>query len=88
MKFELLFTELADEQMNELEKERDKKVPCKAVRKILGYMETNLRHPSLNTHEYSEINGPKGEKVFESYAQNRTPGAYWFSGIRDLAKSR
>lgn len=39
-------------------------------------MEINLRHPSLNTHEYDELEGPNGEKVFESYAQNRTPGAY------------
>ena len=39
-------------------------------------METNLKHPSLNTHLYDELIGPNGEKVFESYAQNRTPGAY------------
>lgn len=39
-------------------------------------METNLRHPSLNTHKYDTLNGPNGEDVFESYAQNKTPGAY------------
>lgn len=39
-------------------------------------METNLRHPSLNTHEYDGMKGPKSEKVFESYVQNRTPEAY------------
>ena len=46
-------------------------------------METNLRHPSLCTHEYKSLRGPKGEKVFESYAQNQTPGAYrvfWYYG--------
>lgn len=42
----------------------------------LALMETDLRHPSLQTHEYSDLEGAKGEKVFESYAQNRTPGAY------------
>ena len=76
MKFELIFTEDADEQMNELEQSKDKKAPRKAVHKILGYMETNLRHPSLKTHEYDEMSGPNGEKIFESYAQNKTPGAY------------
>lgn len=76
MKFELLFTVHADEQMNELECAKDKKAPCKAVHKILGYMETNLKHPSLNTHKYDAIEGPNGEEVFESYAQNKTPGAY------------
>jgi hypothetical protein len=83
MKFELVFTDHADEQMDELEAAKDKKATCKAVNKILGYMETNLRHPSLHTHKYDEISGPNGEDVFESYAQNKTPGAYrifWYYG--------
>jgi hypothetical protein len=69
MKFELLFTEHADEQMENLETAKDKKPVLKAVNKILGFMETNLRHPSLNTHKYDEMEGPNGEEVFESYAQ-------------------
>lgn len=76
MKFELIFTPEAHEQLNALENANDKKAVCKAVHKVLGYMETNLKHPSLNTHEYSELRGSNDEKVFESYAQNRTPGAY------------
>lgn len=76
MKFELVFTEHADEQMDELEMMKSKKAILKAVNKILGFMETNLRHPSLHTHKYDEIEGPSGEEVFESYAQNKTPGAY------------
>lgn len=76
MKFELVFTEHADEQLNELESSKDKKAVLKAVNKILGFMETNLRHPSLLTHKYDEMEGPNGEDVFESYAQNRIPGAY------------
>ena len=43
----------------------------------------NLRHPSLNTHEYKNFKGPDGEKIFEAYAQQNTPGAYrvfWFYG--------
>lgn len=46
-------------------------------------METNLRHPSLNTHEFQSFKGPNAEKVFESYAQQSTPGAYgifWYYG--------
>ena len=39
-------------------------------------MEADLRHPSLQTHEYSTLGKTMGVKVFESYAQNRTPGAY------------
>lgn len=76
MRFELIFTEHADEQMDELEKAKDKRAVLKAVNKILGFMETNLRHPSLHTHKYDEIEGLNSEEVFESYAQNKTPGAY------------
>lgn len=46
-------------------------------------MQVNLRHPSLNTYEYKNLEGPKGEKVFEAYAQQDTPGAYrifWYYG--------
>lgn len=62
--------------MEELETAKDKKIILKAVRKILGFMEANLRHPSLCTHKYSAMKGPNSEDVFESYVQNRTPGAY------------
>jgi len=46
-------------------------------------MRTNIRHPSLNTHEYKSLEGPYGEKVFEAYAQQNTPCAYrilWYYG--------
>jgi hypothetical protein len=46
-------------------------------------MHSNLRHPSLHTHKYDDMTGPSGEDIFESYAQNNTPGAYrifWFYG--------
>lgn len=76
MKFELFFTEKADEQLTALEQAKDKKSVLKAVNKTLGLMETNLRHPSLHTHEYSDLEGENREKIFESYAQNKTPGAY------------
>jgi len=43
----------------------------------------NLRHPSLHTHEFTSLKGPNGEKVFEAYAENRTPAAFrvfWYYG--------
>lgn len=46
-------------------------------------MESNLRHPSLQSHEFTSLKGPKGEKVFEAYAQQKTPSAYrvfWYYG--------
>ncbi len=80
---ELLFTPQADKNLKELESDPSKKRILKAVRKTLGLMETNLRHPSLQTHEYQSLKGPNGEKVFEAYAQQNTPSAYrvfWYYG--------
>lgn len=50
----------------------------KQVAKTIRCLKENPRHPSLNTHEYSAIPNPfdKDAKVFEAYAQNKTPGAY------------
>jgi hypothetical protein len=81
--FELIFTLQADSDLREIENDPSKKTILKAVRKTLGFMETNLRHPSLNTHEFSSLQGPNGEKVFEAYVQQKTPAAYrifWYYG--------
>jgi hypothetical protein len=50
----------------------------KQVSEALKKLEQNPRHPGLNTHEYDAIPNPydKKQKVFEAYAQNKTPGAY------------
>jgi hypothetical protein len=82
---ELIFTSQADEDLHELETNPARKNVLRAVRKTLGFMETNLKHPSLQTHEYTSLKGPRGEKVFEAYAQQRTPSAYrifWYYGPR------
>jgi len=46
------------------------------VQKTLALLETNLRHPSLQTHRFHSLHGSGGEEVFEAYIQNRTPDAY------------
>ena len=81
--FELIFTPQADSDLREIENDPSIKDILKAVRKTLGFMETNIGHPSLNTHEFTSIKGPNGEKVFEAYAQQKTPAAYrifWYYG--------
>ena len=83
MIFNLIFNDDAKDQFQKLKKSNDKQSIFKAICKALAFMETNLHHPSLNTHEFSSLKGPSGEKVFESYAQNNTPGAYrifWYYG--------
>jgi hypothetical protein len=81
--FNIDYSDLAKDQLNNLIGDPSKKSAAKAVVKSLEYMGVNIRHPSLNTHKYDDMTGPKGEDVFESYAQNKTPGAYrifWFYG--------
>ncbi len=82
MSFNLEFTNEARDQLKDLDKKGLEK-RLKAVRKALGYLETNPRHPALNTHKYSSLRGPDGEEIFEAYAENNTPAAYrifWFYG--------
>ena len=81
--YALKFTEEADFDMEELRNDHSKRNAAKAVVKSLKFMRVDLRHPSLNTHKYDDFCGPEGEDVFESYAQNKTPGAYrifWYYG--------
>lgn len=74
--FKIKFTKEARDQFLNLQQSKDKKTQFKAVGKALAYMNTNLRHPSLNTHKFDDMKSPFDGDVFESYAQNKTPGAY------------
>jgi hypothetical protein len=73
--FEIILSHEANENYMVLQNP-SKKAVLKAVDKTLDLMATNLRHRSLQTHEFHGMKGPDGEKIWESYAQNKTPGAY------------
>ena len=76
MQRKIKFTPTADEQYSALENAPSKAAVFEQVRKALGYLELDPRHPGLNAHEFTSLVGANGEKVFEAYAQNNTPGAY------------
>jgi len=81
------FTPTADAQLTALEDSPADAALLGQVRKALGYLEIDPRHPGLHTHEFSSITGVDGEKVFEAYAQNNTPGAYrifWHYGPDEI----
>ena len=81
--FKLDFTDIAEAQLEKLRTSPSLAKRYKSVRKALGYLEQNPRHPGLNAHKYSDYQGPNGEEVFEVYAENRTPAAYrifWYYG--------
>jgi hypothetical protein len=89
MSHKLHFTYTAHEQLKTLEDTPSLKGVLKQVRKSLAYLETNLRAKSLQTHEYKSLTKRYGKKVFEAYAQQKTPGAYrvfWHYGPDEMDK--
>lgn len=76
MSFNIVFTERAFQDMTDLENNPAYLKQLKAVKKTLGYLETNPRHPGLHTHKYTACSGKNGEGIFEAYAENNTPAAF------------
>ena len=59
----------------------------KKVRKALALLEQNPRYPGLNSHQYESFPVAKDVKVWDSYVENRTPGAwriYWMYGPNEM----
>src|SRR3989338_4412343 len=76
--FELKFTTAAHDKWKKNEGNPSTAGLSKQIKKSLGYLQTNPKHPSLNTHPYDSIGHPwdPKQKVFEAYVQNNTPSAY------------
>lgn len=74
--FELLFTDQANTDLDKLAQNNSLVKRLKAVRKALAYLEINPRHPGLQSHKYTTLQGANGEEIFEAYAENKTPAAY------------
>lgn len=90
MYHKLRFTQTADEQLSVIENDPSLKGLLKQVRKNLGYLETDLRANSLQTHEYTSLTKRFGQKVFEAYVQQNTPAAYrifWHYGPDESDKN-
>jgi len=76
MTFRLRFRPEAEDRLNALKSDKSKKAQYRAVLKCLGFMETDLKHNSLQTHEFTSMKGQNNEKVFTAYAQQNRPAAY------------
>jgi len=72
----LRFTSRAIKDLETLSRDGGLRKRFKSVQKALGLLETNPRHPSLQTQKFQTLQGPGGEPVFDAYAENRTPAAY------------
>lgn len=76
--FVLIFTDGAQTELARLERSRQHTGLVKQIKKTLGFLQTNPRHPSLQTHVFRSLEHPydSREKVFEAYVQQHTPAAY------------
>ena len=81
--FELQWTGEAEEAYRLLKDDASRKKRYNSVKKAIKFLARDPRHNSLQTHEYLSLKGPGGEKVFEAYAEHKTPAAYrifWYYG--------
>ena len=69
--YKLKFTDIAHSNLKDLEENRNFHKRLKSVRKALGYLEKNPRHPSLHTHKYESLTREFGIEIFEAYAENK-----------------
>lgn len=81
--FEVYLTNQAQQQLRQLRGDQSLQKRYKAVAKAIRFLSANPRHPGLQTHEFTSLKGPGGEKIFEAYAEQSTPAAYrifWYYG--------
>jgi len=74
--FTLEWTATASLEFARLKEDATSAKRLKAVAKALALLSLNPRHPGLNTHEWKSTVCPHGDKLWEAYAENNTPGAY------------
>ena len=76
--FDLVFAPHAEEELHRLERSPRHAGLVKQMKKTLGFLQTNPRHPSLQTHVFHSLTHPyhAHEKVFEAYVQQHTLAAY------------
>ena len=83
--FALVFTRSAQEELDRLEESPRDMGVVKQIKKTLGFLQTNPRHPSLQTHVFFSLQHPYSahEKMCEAYVQQQTPAAcrlFWCYG--------
>jgi len=78
--FRLILTREVQKVLDDLERSPRR---LRRVRKALAQLESDPRHPGLNSHQFHTLHGPFGETILESYVENQTPAAWriwWYYG--------
>ncbi len=82
--FEIFWTHRSEADFNRLKADPSLEKQYQAVKETIRLLASNPRYNSLQTHEFTSLKGPRGEKVFEAYAEQDTPAAYrvfWYYGL-------
>jgi hypothetical protein len=90
--YELRFAPAAADAVSKLESGgKATQAKLKKVRRALGLLQTDPTYPGLHSHLYQHFPGIEKEKVWDSYIENRTPGAwriYWMYGPNEIRKGK
>jgi hypothetical protein len=85
--FRLRLSSEAKAVLAELETDASFEQKLRKVRRCLGQVQVNPRHPGLAAHKFRSLTGPSGQEVWEVYVENRTPSAwrvwFWYGPDRD-----
>lgn len=76
MAFSLRYSPSAAATLKALEDDPSQATKLKKVRKALGQLAQNPRYPGLHSHQYESFPVDSNVKVWDSYVENRTPGAW------------
>jgi hypothetical protein len=75
--YTLLFSDEASKVLDDLLRSSHYATKCKKIRKALQLLrDEGPMYPGLQSHKYKTMRGPNGEDVWESYVENKTPGAW------------
>jgi hypothetical protein len=81
--FDLRYTAEAVQVLSDLESKQYQQERKRVLRTLKQLEVRGPRHPGLNSHPYQSVRGPGGAQLWESYVENRTPGAWrvwWIYG--------
>jgi hypothetical protein len=77
MPYKLRFAGQAAEILEALERGGpNEQAKLRKVRRALGKLEQDPRHPGLASHRYESFPVDRDVKVWDSYVENRTPSAW------------
>lgn len=69
------YSDKAKNDLNDLKKAGQNKKLLK-IKNAIKKLEENPKHPGLHTHKNNSVENPFCKETFQSYVENKTPGAF------------